>query len=73
MFMCGGGGAVLSAESVRAMTSDQLTGAQKARGGLGRDFLKDRSWSFCQAVHSGGAFGGTVVSAAHGWSIPRTT
>ncbi len=56
MFMCGGA-AVLSAESVQAMTSDQLTGAQKARGGLGRDFFKGRSWSFCQAVHSGGAFG----------------
>jgi CubicO group peptidase (beta-lactamase class C family) len=52
-----GGAGVLSSESVRAMTSDQLTDAQKARGGLGRDFFKDRSWSFCQAVHSGGAFG----------------
>jgi CubicO group peptidase (beta-lactamase class C family) len=31
--------------------------AQKACGGLGRDFLTGRSWSFCQAVHSGGAFG----------------
>jgi CubicO group peptidase (beta-lactamase class C family) len=39
------------------MTSDQLTGAQKARGGLGPDFFEGRSWSFCQAVHSGGAFG----------------
>jgi CubicO group peptidase (beta-lactamase class C family) len=56
MFTCAGAG-VLSAESVRAMTSDQLTDAQKARGGLGRDFFKGRSWSFCQAVHSGGAFG----------------
>ncbi len=56
MFTCGGAG-VLSAESVRAMNSDQLTDAQKARGGLGRDFFKGRSWSFCQAVHSGGAFG----------------
>jgi CubicO group peptidase (beta-lactamase class C family) len=56
MFTSGGAG-VLPAESVRAMTSDQLTDAQKARGGLGRDFFKGRSWSFCQAVHSGGAFG----------------
>jgi CubicO group peptidase (beta-lactamase class C family) len=56
MFTSGGAG-VLSAQSVQAMTSDQLTDAQKARGGLGRDFFKDRSWSFCQAVHSGGAFG----------------
>jgi CubicO group peptidase (beta-lactamase class C family) len=52
-----GGAGVLSSESVRAMASDQLTDAQKARGGLGRDFFKGRSWSFCQAVHSGGAFG----------------
>jgi CubicO group peptidase (beta-lactamase class C family) len=56
MFTCGGA-AVLSAGSVQAMTSDQLTAAQKARGGLGRDFFNGRSWSFCQAVHSGGAFG----------------
>jgi CubicO group peptidase (beta-lactamase class C family) len=48
---------VLSAESVRAMTSDQLTDAQKARGGLGPDFFKGRSWSFGQAVYQGGAFG----------------
>ena len=51
------GAAVLWAKSVQAMTSDQLTAAQKARGGLGRDFFNGRSWSFCQAVHSGGAFG----------------
>jgi CubicO group peptidase (beta-lactamase class C family) len=52
-----GGAPVLSAESVRAMTSDQLTDAQKARGGLGPDFFKGRSWAFCQAVYHGGAFG----------------
>jgi CubicO group peptidase (beta-lactamase class C family) len=52
-----GGAGVLSAESVRAMTSDQLTDAQKARGGLGPDFFKGRSWGFCQAVYDGGAFG----------------
>jgi CubicO group peptidase (beta-lactamase class C family) len=39
------------------MTSDQLTDKVKARGGLGPDFFKGRSWSFCQAVYSGGAFG----------------
>jgi CubicO group peptidase (beta-lactamase class C family) len=48
---------VLSADSVHAMTTDQLTDAQKARGGLGPDFFTDRSWSFCQAVHTRGAFG----------------
>jgi CubicO group peptidase (beta-lactamase class C family) len=52
-----GGSPVLSTESVRAMTTDQLSGAQKARGGLGRDFFSGRSWSFCQAVYATGAFG----------------
>jgi CubicO group peptidase (beta-lactamase class C family) len=52
-----GGAPVLSAESVRAMTTDQLTDAQQARGGLGRDFFTGRSWSFCQAVYAAGAFG----------------
>jgi CubicO group peptidase (beta-lactamase class C family) len=52
-----GGSPVLSAEAVRAMTSDQLTPAHRARGGLGRDFFDHMSWSFCQAVHDGGAFG----------------
>ena len=52
-----GGAPVLSAEAVRAMTSDQLTEAQKAHGGLGPDFFSGRSWGFCQAVLEGGAFG----------------
>jgi CubicO group peptidase (beta-lactamase class C family) len=48
---------VLSAESVRAMTTDQLTPQQKAHGGLGPEFFRHQSWSFCQAVHDNGAFG----------------
>jgi CubicO group peptidase (beta-lactamase class C family) len=52
-----GGDPVLSAESVRAMTTDQLTPEQKARGGLGPDFFDGQSWSFCQAVQDSGAFG----------------
>ena len=52
-----GGSPVLSAESVRAMTTDQLTPEQKARGGLGPDFFADGSWSFCQAVQHSGVFG----------------
>ncbi|HUA45819.1 MAG TPA: serine hydrolase domain-containing protein [Solirubrobacteraceae bacterium] len=52
-----GGAPVLSAESARAMTTDQLPAAVKARGGLGPDFFKGRSWSFCQAVYNAGAFG----------------
>jgi len=52
-----GGGPVLSAESVRAMTTDQLTPEQKARGGLGPEFFASQSWSYCQAVGDNGAFG----------------
>jgi CubicO group peptidase (beta-lactamase class C family) len=53
-----GGAPLLSAESVRAMCSDQLTDAQKARGGLGPSFFSGgRSWGFCQAVYDDGSFG----------------
>ncbi len=52
-----GGDPVLSTDSVRAMTTDQLTPEQKARGGLGPDFFTGQSWSFCQAVQADGAFG----------------
>jgi CubicO group peptidase (beta-lactamase class C family) len=52
-----GGAPVLSADATRAMTSDQLTPAQKAHGGLGYDFFKGQSWGFCQAVLDSGAFG----------------
>lgn len=52
-----GGDPVLTPESVRAMTTDQLTADQKARGGLGPDFFTRQSWSFCQAVQDTGAFG----------------
>ena len=55
--LIGGGSPVLSAAAVRAMTSDQLTLAQKARGGLGRGFFDRLSWGFCQAVYPNGAFG----------------
>ena len=52
-----GGAPVLSKEAAEAMTTDQLSEAQKAPGGLGRDFFEAQSWSFCQAVYAGGAFG----------------
>jgi CubicO group peptidase (beta-lactamase class C family) len=55
--LLGGGAPVLSADAARAMTSDQLTDAQKAHGGLGPDFFKGRSWGYGQAVHDSGAFG----------------
>jgi CubicO group peptidase (beta-lactamase class C family) len=52
-----GGDPVLSPSSVRAMCTDQLTDAQKARGGLGPGFFAHKSWGFCQAVYDTGAFG----------------
>jgi CubicO group peptidase (beta-lactamase class C family) len=52
-----GGEGVLSPAAARAMTTDQLTQEQKARGGLGPNFFTGRSWSFCQAVEDSGAFG----------------
>ncbi len=52
-----GGGQVLPPAAVRAMTTDQLTEAQKAHGGLGPGFFARMSWSYCQAVYDGGAFG----------------
>jgi CubicO group peptidase (beta-lactamase class C family) len=71
-----GGGAVLPAESVRAMISDQLTDAQKACGGLGPGFFARKSWGYCQAVYDGGAFGwnggfGTswIADPAHGRTV----
>jgi CubicO group peptidase (beta-lactamase class C family) len=52
-----GGAPVLPPESARAMTTDQLTSAQKAYGGLGHHFFDGRSWAFCQSVLDSGAFG----------------
>lgn len=52
-----GGAPVLPAGAVQAMTTDQLTPAQKARGGLLPGFFDGRSWGFCQAVYDSGAFG----------------
>lgn len=52
-----GGAPVLPPGAVRAMTTDQLTPAQKAHGGLGPDFFAGRSWGFCQAVADSGAYG----------------
>jgi CubicO group peptidase (beta-lactamase class C family) len=52
-----GGAPALPAAAVRAMTTDQLTPEQKARGGLGPDFFKDKSWGFCLAVQDDGSYG----------------
>ena len=52
-----GGAPVLPPGAVRAMTTGQLTAAQKARGGLVPGFFDRRSWGYCQAVYDNGAFG----------------
>jgi CubicO group peptidase (beta-lactamase class C family) len=51
------GAPVLPPEAAQAMTTDQLTEAQKTHGGLGPDFFNGRSWGFGQAVLDSGAFG----------------
>jgi CubicO group peptidase (beta-lactamase class C family) len=51
------GAGVLSAEAARAMRTDQLTPEQRAQGGLGPNFFRHLSWSFCQAVYDDGSFG----------------
>src|SRR6266542_7138296 len=55
--LLGGGAPVLSADAARAMTTDQLTPAQKAHGGLGPDFFTGRSWGFGQSVLDSGVYG----------------
>jgi CubicO group peptidase (beta-lactamase class C family) len=52
-----GGSPVLSEDSVQALSSDQLTDAQKTRGGLGPGFFAHKSWGFGPAVYETGAFG----------------
>jgi CubicO group peptidase (beta-lactamase class C family) len=52
-----GGDGVLPAAAVQAMTTDQLTPAQRAHGGFTPGFFDTTSWSFCMAVHADGSYG----------------
>lgn len=52
-----GGAPVLTADAVRAMTTDQLTPEQRARGGLGADFFAEQSWGYGGGVLDTGAYG----------------
>ncbi|GAA3519762.1 serine hydrolase domain-containing protein [Actinocatenispora rupis] len=52
-----GGDPVLTPAAVRAMTSDQLTPGQKARGGLGADFFAEQSWGYGGGVLDNGSYG----------------
>jgi CubicO group peptidase (beta-lactamase class C family) len=58
-----GGAGLLPPDLVAAMTSDQLTPAQKAHGGLGPDFFTGVSWGFCTSVVTAGPRAG-----AYGWA-----
>ena len=49
-----GGAPVMPTDAVRAITTDQLTPAQKAHGGLVPGFFRGRSWGFCQAAYDSG-------------------
>jgi len=58
-----GGDPVLSGAAVTEMTRDQLTPAQKARGGLSPGFFDEISWGFCTSVVTAGPRAG-----AFGWA-----
>ena len=58
-----GGDPVLTPDLVTAMTTDQLTPAQKAHGGLGPDFFTGVGWGFCTSVVTAGPRAG-----AYGWA-----
>jgi CubicO group peptidase (beta-lactamase class C family) len=61
--LLGGGDPVLSAALVAEMTQDQLTPAQKARGGLGPGFFDEIGWGCCTSVVTAGPRAG-----AFGWA-----
>ncbi len=58
-----GGDPLLPPDLVAAMTSDQLTAAQKAHGGLGPGFFTGIGWGFCTSVVTAGPRAG-----AFGWA-----
>lgn len=60
-----GGGRLLSRMSVELMTSDQLTDAQKAAGGLGSDFFDHQGWGFCMSVATRRT--GPQSAGSYGW------
>jgi CubicO group peptidase (beta-lactamase class C family) len=57
------GDPVLTADLVTAMTTDQLTPAQKAHGGLDPEFFTGVGWGFCTSVITAGPRAG-----AFGWA-----
>jgi CubicO group peptidase (beta-lactamase class C family) len=60
-----GGGRLLSRTSVELMTSDQLTGAQKAAGALVPGFFADHGWGYGISVVTRRT--GVLSAGAYGW------
>lgn len=58
-----GGSPVLAQRDAGEMTCDQLTSAQKARGGLHPGFFDESGWGYCLAVVTDGPTAG-----AYGWA-----
>jgi len=56
---------LLSRPSAGLMTTDRLTGAQKAAGGLGSDFFDNQGWGFCMSVVTRRT--GPQSAGAYGW------
>jgi CubicO group peptidase (beta-lactamase class C family) len=62
-----GGAPVLPSDAVRAMTTDQLTPAQKSRGGLLPGFFDGRSWGSARRSTTAARSAGTADWARPGW------
>lgn len=77
--MSGGGGGILSRASVRLMTTDQLTQAQKANSGFAPGYFDALGWGFGLAVVTGrdnlsaspGRFGWNGGLGTTWWTDPR--
>jgi CubicO group peptidase (beta-lactamase class C family) len=61
-----GEGRLLSRTSVELMTTDRLTDAQKAAGGLGPDFFDNQGWGFGMSVTTRRT--GPQSAGSYGWN-----
>lgn len=68
-----GGAPVLRAETVAAMTRDQLTVEQRERVWPGFSFLDDRGWGYGLSVRPDGAYGWEAASAPPGGTFRAMT
>lgn len=65
-----GGAPVLRAETVAAMTRDQLTVEQRERVWPGFSFLDDRGWGYGLSVRPDGAYGWEGGFGTTWWNVP---